>query len=548
MFRRFFMKKTIVQIQQEAAKTQLKRTLGKWNLVSLGIGCIIGAGIFVMTGTAAANHAGPAIIMSFVFTGIACAFVGLCYAELASLLPVSGSAYTYAYATLGEVFAWVMGWLLLLEYGVAAATVAVGWSGYINSFLLGFGIMIPPEFTTATGNLVVVSEAFRSMYEAAGYTLNATNNLVTASGAIVTGVFNLPAFVGIGMVTTLLVIGVSESAKINNIIVGIKLLVVVMFVAIGAFYVDPSNWHPFIPEKTAPGVYGWDGVFRAASIIFFAYVGFEAVSTAAQEAKNPQKDMPFGILGSLLICTLLYMGVAAVLTGIVKYPALNVADPMAVAVDAIGLGWFAFLIKIGAITGLTSVMLVLLYGQTRIFYTMSHDGLLPQVFSKVHAKFKTPHVNTILVGVLVAFAAGVTPISLLGDLVSLGTLVAFIIVCFTVLYLRKTEPNMPRPFRTPGMPITPLLGIATCGYLVFSIFFGTDDAGAIVLTESGSKVLHYTGPYVIVGALIYLFYGMRNSVLTRNAAQLSATIRTELTPPETMKAKAKPKASPKKKK
>lgn len=533
MLRRMFIKKTVSQIQHEAQSHALKRTLGRWNLVSLGIGCIIGAGIFVMTGTAAANHAGPGIIMSFVFTGIACAFVGLCYAELASLLPISGSAYTYAYATLGEVFAWVMGWLLLLEYGVAAATVAVGWSGYINSFLLGFHVMIPPELTAATGSFVTVSDAFRDLYLAKGYGINEAGQLLVAPmGALVKGVFNLPAFVGIGLVTSLLVVGVSESAKINNIIVGIKLLVVVMFVAIGFFYVDPANWHPFIPEKTAPGVYGWDGVFRAASIIFFAYVGFEAVSTAAQEAKNPQKDMPFGILGSLLICTLLYMGVAAVLTGIVKYPALAVADPMAVAVDAIGLGWFAFLIKIGAITGLSSVMLVLLYGQTRIFFTMASDGLLPRSFSKVHPKFKTPYINTILVGIVVALAAGVTPISLLGDLVSLGTLLAFIIVCVTVLYLRKTEPHMPRPFRTPGMPVTPVLGIITCGYLVFSIFFGTNTTGDIVLTESGAKVLHYTGPYVIVGALIYLFYGLKHSQLHADRKALEQTIKTELTPPE----------------
>ncbi len=529
-FRRMFMKKTIIQIQQEAANTVLKRTLGKWNLLSLGIGCIIGAGIFVMTGTAAANHAGPAIIMSFVFTGIACAFVGLCYAELASLLPISGSAYTYAYATLGEVFAWVMGWLLLLEYGVAAATVAVGWSGYINSFLLGFGVMIPPEMTAATGNLVSVSTAFRDLYIAAGYSFNADGNLLNSAGMLVKGFFNLPAFLGITGVTTLLVLGISESAKINNIIVAIKLIVVVMFVAIGAFYVDPANWQPFIPEKAAPGVYGWDGVFRAASIIFFAYVGFEAVSTAAQEAKNPQKDMPFGILGSLLVCTLLYMGVAAVLTGIVNYPELNVADPMAVAVDQIGLGWFAFFIKIGAITGLTSVMLVLLYGQTRIFYTMSHDGLLPKAFSRVHKKFKTPHINTMVVGGLVALVAGFTPITLLGDLVSLGTLVAFIIVSFTVLYLRKKEPNMPRPFRTPFMPFTPLLGIATCGYLVYSIFFGTNEEGSIVITESGFHVLSYIGPYVIVGALIYLFYGARHSTLS--ADQAAMLIKTEMTPPE----------------
>ncbi len=530
MFKRMFLKKTIAQIQHEASHTGLKRTLGKWNLVSLGIGCIIGAGIFVMTGTAAAQHAGPAIILSFVFTGIACAFVGLCYAELASLLPISGSAYTYAYATLGEVFAWVMGWLLLLEYGVAASTVAVGWSGYINSFLLGFHVMIPPELTMATNQVITVTEVFRDQFIAKGYTFAADGTLLTAAGTAVLGIFNLPAFLGIIMVGTLLVVGVSESAKVNNVIVFIKLLVVIMFVGIGFFYVDPANWHPFIPKQTAPGVYGWDGIFRAASIIFFAYVGFEAVSTAAQEAKDPQKDMPFGILGSLLICTILYMGVAAVLTGIVKYPALNVADPMAVAVDTIGLGWFAFVIKIGAITGLSSVMLVLMYGQTRIFYTMSADGLLPRSLSKLHPKFKTPYINTIIVSVIVALAAGVTPISLLGDLVSLGTLLAFIIVCFTVLYLRKVEPNMPRPFRTPGAPVTPVLGILTCGYLVYSIFFGNDAAGHIVLTESGTKVLQYTGPYVIVGALIYLFYGIRHSRLYRD--KLPHVIKTELTPPE----------------
>ena len=511
-----FSKKTIAQIQSEAANHGLKRTMGKWNLVSLGIGCIIGAGIFVMTGTAAAQHAGPAIMLSFIFTGIACAFVGLCYAELASLLPISGSAYTYAYATLGEVVAWVMGWLLLLEYGVAAATVAVGWSGYINSFLLGFHVMLPPTLTAATGQAIQISDAFRDQFTAVGYHINAAGQLLSASGDLMLGVFNLPAFLGIIMVGTLLVLGVSESVKVNNIIVGVKLVVVTMFVAIGAFYVDPANWHPFIPEKTAPGVYGWGGVFRAASIIFFAYVGFEAVSTAAQEAKDPQKDMPFGILGSLLICTILYMGVSAVLTGIVPYKSLNVADPMSVAVDAIGLGWFAFLIKLGAITGLSSVMLVLMYGQTRIFYTMSKDGLLPVSLSTVHSKFQTPYINTIIVSVIVAIAAGVTPISLLGDLVSLGTLLAFMIVCFTVLYLRKKEPNLPRPFRTPGAPLTPILGMLTCGYLVWSIFFGVNDAGSIVLTESGAKVLEYTGPYVLVGALIYIFYGMRHSLLHKS--------------------------------
>lgn len=512
MYKNLLAKKSVALIQKEAKGHALKRTLGKWNLVSLGIGCIIGAGIFVMTGTAAANHAGPALVLSFIFTGIACAFVGLCYAELASVLPISGSAYTYAYATLGEVLAWVMGWLLVLEYGVAASTVAVGWSGYINSFLLGFGVMLPPELTVATGQSIMVTDVYHDMFRAAGYAFNAKQELML-NGELVRGLFNLPATVGIGLVSTLLIIGVSESAKVNNFIVFVKVAVVTAFVVIGAFYVNPANWHPFIPENIAPGQYGWDGIFRAASIIFFAYVGFEAVSTAAQEAKDPQKDMPFGILGSLVICTILYMGVSAVMTGVVPYQQLAVADPMAVAVDKIGLGWFSFAIKIGAIMGLSSVMMVLIYGQTRIFYVMSRDGLIPGAFARVHKKFQTPHINTMVVGLVVAIAAGVTPISVLGDLVSLGTLLAFIIVCFSVLYLRKTQPNLPRPFRTPGSPVVPVLGMLTCGYLVFSIFYGRDASGAWVITESGSHVLSLTGPYALVGVIIYLVYGARKSKL-----------------------------------
>lgn len=522
MFRNLLAKKSVAQIQSEAQANTLKRTLGKWNLVSLGIGCIIGAGIFVMTGTAAANHAGPALVMSFIFTGIACAFVGLCYAELASVLPISGSAYTYAYASLGEVLAWIMGWLLVLEYGVAASTVAVGWSGYINSFLLSFHVVIPPEFTAATGQPIKVTDVYHDMFAAMGYGFNEKHQLLNAAGELVRGVFNLPATLGIAMVTSLLIVGVSESAKVNNFIVFVKVAVVVLFVAIGLFYVNPGNWDPFIPENTGPGEFGWDGIFRAASIIFFAYVGFEAVSTAAQEAKNPQKDMPFGILGSLLVCTLLYIGVSAVLTGIVPYKQLAVADPMAVAVDKIGLGWFSFVIKVGAIMGLTSVMMVLIYGQTRIFYVMSRDGLLPGVFSRVHKKFQTPHINTAVVGFVVAIAAGITPITLLGDLVSLGTLMAFIIVCFSVLYLRKTQPHLPRPFRTPGAPITPLLGIATCGYLVFTIFFGRNAVGEIVLTESGSHVVTLIGPYMLIGALIYVAYGVRKSKLRHGEAPRTA--------------------------
>jgi APA family basic amino acid/polyamine antiporter len=483
----FFLRKSVQQIQAEAASHSLKRSLGKWNLVSLGIGCIIGAGIFVMTGTAAANHAGPAIILSFVLAGLVCAFAGLCYAELASVLPVSGSAYTYAYVTLGEVFAWIMGWLLVLEYGLAASTVAVGWSGYIVSFLKDFGILIPPEWAAASGTLVK-----------------------TADGTEIPAIFNLPAFGGILAVTALLIVGIKESATVNNIIVVIKLTVILAFIAIGAMYVNPENWSPFIPENQGDGKYGMDGVLRAASIIFFAYVGFEAVSTAAAEAKNPQKDMPFGIIGSLVICTIIYMMVALVLTGVVHYSALNVPDPLAVAVDNMDVSWlnfevggatynaFSIFIKIGAIMGLSSVMLVLMYGQTRIFYTMSKDGLLPQFISKVHPKFQTPYINTMTVGIAVAIAAGTMPIQQLGDLVSLGTLCAFSIVCLSVLYLHYKEPQLHRPYKTPLKPFVPLLGIGFCVYLIAQMPWST-----FVQLKL----------FFLAGIVIYAVYGFRHSKL-----------------------------------
>lgn len=478
MIRRLFVKKSVVQIQQEANAHALKRTLGRWNLVSLGIGCIIGAGIFVMTGTAAAQYAGPAIILSFVVAGLACAFAGLCYAELASVLPVSGSAYTYAYATLGEVFAWIMGWLLLLEYGLAASTVAVGWSGYIVSFLGGLGLEINPLYTAATGHLVTL-----------------------ADGTQAAAVMNAPACLGVLAVTLLLIVGVKESATVNNFIVAVKVLVILAFIGIGIFYVNPDNWHPFIPEPTGnPGEFGVGGILRAASVIFFAYVGFEAVSTAAAEAKNPQKDMPFGIIGSLVVCTVIYMLTALVLTGVVHYSSLNVADPIAVAVDAIGLGWFSFIIKVGAIMGLSSVMLVLLYGQTRIFYTMSKDGLLPTALSKVHKKFQTPYINTLLVGLVVSVAAATMPIDELGDLVSLGTLCAFAIVCLSVLYLHYKEPHLPRPFSTPWKPVLPILGIILCGYLI---------------AQMPMETFHKLKWFFIAGAVIYLGYGMHFSKMHR---------------------------------
>ncbi|HEU5046471.1 MAG TPA: amino acid permease [Rickettsiales bacterium] len=480
---RYFIRKPMAAIQEESANHELKRTLNAVNLVSLGIGCIIGAGIFVLTGQAAAQHAGPAIVLSFILSGLACTFAGLCYAELASALPVSGSAYTYAYATLGETIAWAMGWLLILEYGLASATVAVGWSGYIVSFLKDFGVVIPPA----------LSQPY--------FDLSGPNDALVA-----TGHFNLPALIGIMAVTSLLVIGVSESAKVNNVIVFVKLFVVLTFIAIGACYIDTANWHPFIPENTGPGKFGFDGILKGAGVIFFAYIGFESVSTAAQEAKNPQRDMPIGILGSLLICTLLYMIVSAVLTGIVPYKELNVPDPMAVAIDRINVPWLTFggwrvlpmLIKLGAVMGLSSVMLVLLYSQTRIFYMMGKDGLIPQLFCKLHPKFRTPYINTILVGLIVGVAASVTPISVLGNLVSMGTLFAFCIVCFSVLYLHYKHPELPRSFRTPFMPFIPLLGILACGYLIYGV---------------GKTVFVTLWFYFVAGIVVYLLYSQFNSKL-----------------------------------
>lgn len=473
---RYLVKKPIANIQKEAETGHLKRSLSAANLVSLGVGCIIGAGIFVMTGQAAAQYAGPAIMLSFVLAGLCCAFAALCYAELSSVLPVSGSAYTYAYASLGEIFAWAMGWLLILEYGVASATVAVGWSGYVTSFLSKeLGIIIPAVLTAPYGQMVTL-----------------------ADGSQVEALFNLPASLGVAAVTGLLILGIKESANVNNIIVFIKLAVIVLFIVIGALYVNPANWQPFVPENTGvEGEYGYSGVLKAAGIIFFAYIGFEAVSTAAQEARNPQRDIPIGILGSLTICTILYMLVAAVLTGIVPYKTLNVPDPIAVGVDSIGLPWLALVVKLGAIAGLSSVMLVLLYGQTRIFYTMSRDGLIPSFFNRVHPKYQTPHLNTIVVGLLVGTAAGLVPLRTLGDLVSVGTLFAFTIICFSVLYLRMKQPDLNRPFKVPFYPFTPVLGMLCCAYLMWGL---KDSLIALKL-------------YFVVGLVVYFAYGQFNSKL-----------------------------------
>ncbi len=453
MAKSIFTTKSMVRLMSESkgeydGEHTLKRTLGKSNLIMLGIGAIIGAGIFVLTGAAASQHAGPAVVISFVIAGVACAFAGLCYSEFASMIPIAGSAYTYAYATLGEFIAWIIGWDLILEYLFGASTVAVGWSGYVVSFMKDFGIVIPESLSSAPIS-----------YDAANHTYAAT-------GAFL----NLPAMAIVGIMTWLLVVGIKESANFNNIIVVVKVMVIMLFIFLGWKYINPANWTPFIPENTGNfGEFGWSGVVRAAGIIFFAYIGFDAVSTAAQEAKNPQKDMPWGILGSLVICTIIYILVGLVMTGIVPYLELNDPAPIAVAINATGdgLAWLRPLIKIGAIAGLSSVILVMLMGQPRIFYSMSKDGLLPASFSKVHPKYKTPHITTIITGGVAMIVAGLFPIGLLGELVSIGTLLAFVIVCGGVLILRYKQPDLNRPFKTPLFPAVPVLGILSSLSLMY---------------------------------------------------------------------------------
>jgi APA family basic amino acid/polyamine antiporter len=521
VFARMGLRKTVEQIQYETKTSELKRSLGPWNLVFLGIGCIIGAGIFVRTGNAAALHAGPAVLISYVIAGIVCAFAGLCYAELASTLPVSGSAYTYSYTTIGEFAAWVMGALLLLEYGLAASVVAVGWSGYVVSLLRDIGISIPAVLTGPTG-----------------HHLQKDGVDVLVNGAPVVFDFNLPAFLVCGALAALLVIGVSESAKFNNAIVAIKVTVLTAFILVGGFIILKNlptytpNWHPFIPEPTgAKGEFGWSGILRAASIVFFAYIGFEAVSTAGQEAKNPGKDMPFGIIGSLLVCTVIYILVSIVLTLIVNYKTLNVPDPVAVAVDAFGpqWGWFAKTIKVGAIIGLTSVVLVLMYAQTRIFYTMARDGLLPKVFSRVHPTFRTPWINTILVGLITATAAGFFDINTLGDMTSVGTLAAFGIVCLTVIWLRRTHPDIPRGYRVPLYPVVPALGIITCFALIFTV---------------ETRVLIFFAWYTGGMIVLYFLYGMHHSELGKGRHRIEDGEPAYFPEDEPLDASGKPKLRP----
>ena len=473
-----FVKKSVETLRADAAANPLRRALGPLNLTTLGIGSIIGTGIFVLTGTAASQNAGPALVISMIIAGLGCAFAGLCYAEFAAMIPVAGSAYTYAYATMGELLAWIIGWDLILEYALSTATVAVGWSGYFSSLLADVGLRIPPSLSAAPGETVAI-----------------------AGGATVNGIFNLPAAVIVLFVAALLMIGIRQSANTNTALVVIKAMVLVVFVVAGAAYVNRDNLTPFIPPNTGEfGHFGWSGILRGAGVMFFAYIGFDAVSTAAQEAKNPQRDMPIGILASLGICTVLYIAVAIVLIGIVPYTRLNVADPLAVGIDATGLTWFSPVLKVSALFGLFSTMLVALLGQTRIFFSMSRDGLLPALFQKVHPRFRTPYVSTALTGGVVAIAAGSLPIGVLSVLVSMGTLLAFVIVCAGVLVLRRISPEIERPFRTPGLPWVPLLGAGFCIAQMVALPLKTWERLAI---------------WLAIGLVIYFAYGKRRAQAVR---------------------------------
>jgi APA family basic amino acid/polyamine antiporter len=481
MFNKLFRIKSLQQMMQDTSDSEhaLKRALSATSLIFIGIGCIVGTGIFVITGTAAAQYAGPGLSISFVISAVLCMFVALCYTEFASMIPISGSAYSYAYITVGEFIAWFIGWNLVLEYIFGASLVAVGWSGYIVSFFKDFGVVIPAKLSSAPFTY---------------------DNGWIATGAIL----NFPAVFIVALITTVLIFGIKESVRFNNIIVIIKIAVILLFIGFGLSYIHPENYVPFIPENTGKfGEFGWSGIFRAAGIIFLAYVGFDAVSTVAQESKNPQRDMPIGILGSLVVVTILYISVSLVLTGMVHYTQLNVPDPIAVGINSAGsrLFWLRPIIKIGAIAGMSSVILVLITGMPRILYTMSIDGLLPPFMSSVHRKYRTPHITTIIVGIIVATISGLFPIDLIADMVSIGTLLAFSMVCVSIIILRIKRPDMHRPFKTPIVYFVGSAGAIGCLYLMTSLPLST---------------WARLGIWTIFGLAIYFFYGMNHSKLNKN--------------------------------
>lgn len=481
-----FTTKSMAELQVESERGVLRRSLGPWNLTALGIGSIIGTGIFVLTGTAASMHAGPALIISMCIAAVACAFAGLCYAELAAMIPVAGSAYTYAYATFGQMIAWIIGWDLILEYALSGATVAIGWSGYFVSFLRTVGLDFPTALASAPGTLTALP-----------------------NGDVITGFFNLPAAAIILLVSGLLTLGIRESANTNTVLVMIKSMVLILFVVAGISSINRDNLTPLIPPNTGTfGEFGWSGVLRGSAIIFFAYIGFDAVSTAAQEAKRPQRDLPLGILLSLAICTVLYVAVAIVLIGIVPYQRLDVPDPLAVGIDATGLTWLSPVIKVSALFGLFSTMLVQLLGQSRIFFSMSRDGLLPKMFSRVHPKFRTPHLSTMITGSVMAVAAGLLPLSTLSQLVSMGTLLAFVLVCIGIIILRRTAPDLARPFRTPWVPVVPILGALACLLQMLALPLAT-------------WVRLFA--WLALGMLVYFGYGARRSALRRPTGESAGT-------------------------
>lgn len=446
-----------------SGRVQLSKTLGAFDLAMLGVGAIIGTGIFVITGVAAAEHAGPALVLSFVLAGLACVFAALCYSEFASTVPAAGSAYTYSYAAFGELLAWILGWDLILEYGVAASAVAIGWSGYFQSLLNGFGLHLPHALTSA--------------YDPANGTY-----------------FDVPAAVIIMLISLLLTRGVRKTARFNTIMVFVKLAVVVLFIVIGVWYVKPTNWTPFMP-------FGFQGVAAGASAIFFAYIGFDSVSTAAEEVRNPQRDMPIGIITSLAICTLLYVVVSLVLTGIVPYTELNVKNPVAFALEYIGQDWAAGMLSLGAIAGITTVLLVLLYGQSRLFFAMSRDGLLPPIMSRMSSKSQTPVINTWIIGAVVTFIAGFLPLGKLASLTSIGTLFAFTVVSIGVWVMRYTQPNLKRGFRVPCVPVISTLSALSCGYLMLQL-------------EAFTWIGFFV--WLLIGLAIYFMYGYRHSELSES--------------------------------